>query len=144
MKILPFFLLCFIPLSSYAFESGKYRGETDDGSQYCELDIVQHTKSHTINNLICEDLTLERSIKAEPKEWPFGITKQYFREHKMTMTIEVAANLHKMNYSNKKQTNSYDEELSSVDGKKIHYKFSITEEGNFSQWFDMDLEFIAP
>jgi hypothetical protein len=143
MKTLSLIFLSLIISSAYSFETGKYRGETADGSQYCELDIIQNAKSHTINNLNCEDLNLGRSITAEPKEWPFGKTKQYFQEQKMTMTIEVAINLHKMNYSNKKKTESYDKVLTSKDAKTINYNFSITQEGKLNTWFDIDMKFLS-
>lgn len=143
MKILLFFIVCLIQTVAYSFDSGKYRGESADGAQFCELDIEQKSKSQVINKLNCEDTLLGRSISAEPKEWPFGTTKQYFPEPKMTMTIEVAANLHRMNYSNKKRSESYDKELTAKDKKTIHYKYSITQEGKLNVWFDMDLKFIS-
>lgn len=140
MKNLMIALLCLVHASAYAFESGRYRGETANGSQYCEIEIEQNPKSHTINKLSCEDVTLGRTISAEPKEWPFGTTRQYFPEFKMTMTIEVAANSHKMNYSNKKRTESYDKEVTAKDKKTIHFKYSITQDGKLNTWFDMDLK----
>ena len=140
MKTYSLILLSLLYSSAHAFETGKYRGETADGSQYCELDLVQYENSYFINTLNCEDLSLERTIESEPKELFYGKTKKYFAQYKMTMSIEVAPNLYKMNYSNKKKTDSYDKELIAKDENTIHFNFSITQQGQFDQWFDLDLK----
>jgi hypothetical protein len=140
MKILLIALVCLFQSTAYSFETGKYHAESADGSQSCQLDIEQKANSHIIHKLNCEDSTLGRSITADTKEWLFGTTKKYFPEFKMTMTIEVAENLHKMNYSNKKRTESYDKEFTAKDKKTIHFKYSVIHEGTMNVWFDMDLK----
>lgn len=140
MKTLIFALCCLTTLSAMAFETGKYSGESTDGSQYCELDIVQHEKSYSINVLNCENAEAGRSLESQPKEFFYGKTKQYFQESKMTMTTEAAANKFKMKYSNKDGSNSYDKELTAKDSQTVHFSFLITQEGEFSQWFDVDLK----
>ena len=142
-KFLILALFFTINTNAFSFETGKYHGSSPDGTQTCDLDITQHEASYIINSLECEDQTLGRKFGGgEPKELEYGKTKKYFKQFKMTMTIDVSANKYTMNYSNKKLTESYDEELSVVDDKLTHFKFSITHENVFYSWFDLDMAMI--
>jgi hypothetical protein len=141
-KTLILFLFFLVQSNAYSFVTGRYRGVSSDGQHSCELDIIQNLKSITINALECVDETLGRRLSAEPKEWPYGITKVYFKEFKMTMTHDVSLNKYIMNYSNEKKSDSYDEELIYKGNKTAHFKFSITDKDIFYPWFDLDMTLI--
>jgi hypothetical protein len=136
MKFFLFLILSF-PLLAFSFETGKYSGTSIDGQQECRLDITQNENSFTIHSYECVDNVLGRSFTSEEKEWIFGKTKTYFPEFKMTMTTDVKLDKYTMNYSNRKKTESYDEELTNIGNHSISVKFSITHENVYNPWFDL-------
>ncbi|MFA6238713.1 MAG: hypothetical protein WC635_15365 [Bacteriovorax sp.] len=123
--------------SAFSFETGNYHGV--NGTQVCDLDMVQNLKSVTLNKLTCQETAQNYDVDLEPTELHFGHFEIYDEAANTYVTADATAD--RMNLVIKDNTNkvTFFQELVNLGSKKVQFRFQIASNGNTMTWFDVVL-----
>lgn len=135
MKEALFLFLLLFSQMAFSFETGEYHGRNKEGTQFCDLELVQNAASIVLQRRWCRTANTGYG-SSKKEELRFGHSEK--REGSALFKFDVSADQVRINWVDSQINSSLNEVITRIDEGKISYQFSFKDIYGPTQ-FDIEL-----